>query len=63
MAEKMKSKICELDELAEKAGGYVSNITSKDTHYDLHKLINYCKKKGIEPADLTLRELNNFIIS
>lgn len=52
-----------LDDAAEKAGGYVANIVSKDTKYDLREMIKYCKSKGIEPIDLTLRELNRFIIN
>ncbi len=52
-----------LDEAAERAGGYVSNFTAQDIHYDLRKLAKYCKEKGIEPADLTLRELNQFIVA
>lgn len=51
-----------LDDAAEKAGGYVARFVEKDVHYDLRELIKYCKNKGIEPADLTLRELNEFII-
>lgn len=52
-----------LDELAEKAGGYVAPLSNKDTHYDYRKIGRYCKEKGIEPLDLTIRELNKFIIS
>lgn len=52
-----------LDDAAEKAGGYVAKFMHKDTQYDLRKMIKYCRDKGIEPIDLTLRELNKFIIS
>lgn len=62
MSETERKGMIELDEAAEKAGGYVSNILGKDTHYNLRKLISYCKEKGIEPADLTLRELSKFIL-
>ena len=51
-----------LDDAAEKAGGYVTNIIGKDVHYNLRELIKYCKDKGIDPIDITLRELRNFII-
>lgn len=52
-----------LDELAEKAGGYVAPLGNANTRYDYRKISKYCKEKGIEPLDLTIRELNNFIIS
>ncbi len=62
MSEEERAKMNALDEAAEKAGGYVLNMVNKDTKYNLRELIKYCKEKGIEPIDLTLRELNNFII-
>ncbi len=62
MSEEERKNMNVLDEAAEKAGGYVLNMVHKDTQYDLRKLVKYCKNKGIEPIDLTLRELNNFII-
>ncbi len=46
----------------EKAGGFVSAISEKNIEYDYRKIIAYCKKKGIEPIDLTIRELNTFIL-
>ena len=51
-----------LDEAAEKAGGFVSLVSGKDIHYDYRKINEYCKKRGIEPIDLTIRELNSFIV-
>lgn len=62
MTEEERRKMNALDEAAEKAGGYVLNMVNKDTQYNLRELIKYCKNKGIEPIDLTLRELNNFIV-
>ncbi len=55
-------KMRDLDEAAEKAGGFVSAISEKNIEYDYRKIIAYCKKKGIEPIDLTIRELNTFIL-
>lgn len=55
-------KMRALDEAAEKAGGFVSSINDKNIEYDYRKIIAYCKKKGIEPIDLTIRELNTFIL-
>ena len=52
----------ELDELAEKAGGYVAPLGDNKVHYDYRKISKYCKEKGIEPIDLTIRELNQFVI-
>lgn len=63
MSESERMNMNLLDEAAERAGGYVSNFISQDTHYDLKKLAKYCKEKGIEPADLTLRELHQFIVA
>lgn len=63
MSETERKNMMELDEAAEKVGGYVSNIIGKDTHYNLRKLTRYCKEKGVEPADLTLRELSKFIVA
>lgn len=51
-----------LDEAAEKAGGYLSPFIDSKTHYDYRKMIAYCREKGIEPLDLTIRELHQFII-
>ncbi len=50
-----------LEEAAEKAGGYVDPHPS-DIHYDLRAIAKFCKEKGIEPLDMTLRELDQFII-
>lgn len=52
-----------LDEAAEEAGGYVTNFLNHDTHINIRELAHYCKEKGIEPADLTLRELHRFIVA
>ena len=62
MSEIERKKLFALDDAAEKAGGYVVNMVDKDVHYDFKKLNNYCKEKGVEPADLPLRELSKFIV-
>lgn len=56
-------KMRDLDEIAEKAGGFTSMIASEDIHYDYRKINQYCKEKGIEPIDMTIRELNRFIVA
>ena len=62
MSEDDMKKMKELDAAAEKAGGFVSMLKSSDMHYDYRAIQKYCKEKGIEPVDLTIRELNSFII-
>ncbi|MBQ2967536.1 MAG: hypothetical protein IJE10_05400 [Clostridia bacterium] len=52
----------QLDEVAEKAGGFVSMLKSDEIRYDYRKILAHCKEKGIEPMDLTIRELNQFIV-
>ncbi len=62
MSEEERKKMIELDKVAEKAGGFVSTVKSKDVHYDYRAIDKYCKEKGIEPLDMTIRELNTFIL-
>lgn len=52
----------DFDEAAEKAGGFTSPVSAGDIHYDYRKINRYCKEKGIEPIDMTIRELNRFIV-
>ncbi|MBQ3266200.1 MAG: hypothetical protein IJH07_10535 [Ruminococcus sp.] len=52
----------ELDDLAEQAGGYVIPPGSDEVRYDFRKIIAYCKEHSIEPIDLTIRELGQFVI-
>ena len=57
-------KLSELDDAAAEAGGYVafnSNVEN-EPHYDYRAISKYCKEKGIEPLDMTIRELNSFIV-
>lgn len=51
-----------LDEAVERAGGYVSLPLKDNIHYDYRKLIAHCKDRGIDPIDLTIRKLDEFII-
>ncbi|MEE1503247.1 MAG: hypothetical protein UGF89_03245 [Acutalibacteraceae bacterium] len=51
----------ELDELADKAGGFVSQQSSS-VQYNYREINEYCKTRGIEPIDLTVRELSKFIV-
>ena len=61
MSESERTKIKQLDEAAEKAGGYVTFFLDKSIHVKIRELADYCRQKGIEPAVLTLRELHQFI--
>lgn len=62
MSETDRKKMIALDEAAEKAGGFTSQIKSEDIHYDYRAISEHCKQKGIEPIDMTIRELNQFIV-
>ena len=63
MSEQELRDMRELDELSEKAGGFVAHFMSDEVHYNYRKISEYCKKKNITPQDLTLRELRQFIVS
>lgn len=62
MSENEIREMRELDELAEKAGGFVIPMGNDSVHYDYRKISQYCKEKGIEPLDMTLRELSDFVV-
>lgn len=62
MSEFDRKKMIELDEAVEKAGGFVSALSSEDIRYDYRAIVKYCKEKGIEPVDMTIRELNSFVL-
>ncbi|MEI2988135.1 MAG: hypothetical protein V8T22_03570 [Oscillospiraceae bacterium] len=55
-------KMRDLDEAAEKYGGFTAPISDKNIHYDYREINRYCKEKGIEPVDMTIRELNKFVL-
>ncbi len=55
-------KMRDLDEAAENAGGFTSTFSANDIHYNYREISRYCKEKGIEPVDMTIRELNRFIV-
>lgn len=62
MSQEDIKKMNELDEAAEKAGGFTSTVLSENIHYDYRGINQYCKEKGIEPIDMTIRELNRFVV-
>ncbi len=63
MDERKWQEMRELDEAAERAGGYVSFMPNPKQHVKYRELLKYCKEKGIEPLDLTIREYNRFVIT
>ena len=63
MTEKERQDMRELDEIADRAGGYVSFLPDVKQHVDMRGILAYCKEKGIEPIDMTLREYNRFVIN
>lgn len=63
MSEQEIRDMRELDELAEKAGGFVAPASSDQVHYNYRKIAEYCKNKKIDPQDLTLRELQQFVVA
>ena len=62
MSQEEIRKMKELDEAAERAGGYTSTVSADSIHYNYREISRYCKEKGIEPVDMTIRELNRFIV-
>lgn len=62
MSEQDIRNMAELDEAADRAGGYVSPLFRDNVHYDYRKLLAYCKEKRIDPLDLTIRELDRFLL-
>ncbi len=61
MTDKDREDLRELDEIADRAGGYVSFFPDAKQHVDVRGILAYCKEKGIEPIDMTLREYNRFV--
>jgi len=50
-----------LDEVAEKAGGYVIQPKKSDVKYDFRAMSEYARKKGVMPKDLTADEEKMFL--
>lgn len=65
MSEKEFNEICNLDNIADNAGGFVDFNASSESeiHYDYRAILAYCKEKKIEPVDMTIREMQNFVIA
>lgn len=62
MSQEDIKKMKDLDEAAEDAGGFTSPVSANDIHYNYREINRYCKERGIEPVDMTIRELNRFVV-
>ncbi len=62
MSQEDIKKMRDLDDAAEKAGGFTSPVNADEVHYNYREINRYCKEKGIEPVDMTIRELNRFVV-
>lgn len=65
MSEKEFIQICELDDVADAAGGFVDFHPSSDSdiHYDYRAILAYCKERKIDPIDMTIREMQQFVLA
>ena len=50
-----------LDEVAERAGGYVAYPNDSTMEADYHAMSIYCRNKGIKPMELTEKEYQMFL--
>ena len=55
-------KLGELDDAADKAGGYVDFPFVPNTSYDYREMLKYCEERHISPTDLSINERNQFIV-
>ncbi|MBQ8135301.1 MAG: hypothetical protein IJ192_12990 [Clostridia bacterium] len=65
MTKKEFKEICNLDDIADEAGGFVDFNAASDSliHYDYRAIISYCREKNIQPIDMTIREMQQFVIT
>ena len=54
-------KICSLDDIIDQEGGLGLDPFG-DARYDYRAIIKHAKERNIEPIDMTIRELNQFVI-
>jgi len=54
-------KICSLDDVIDQEGGLGLDPFGS-THYDYRAIIEHAKERNIDPIDLTVRELGQFVI-
>lgn len=65
MSEKEFTQLCELDDIAEQAGGFVDFTPVYDdaVHYDYRAILAYCREHNMQPIDMTIREMQQFVIA
>ena len=52
-----------MDRIAEDAGGYVEDLCTPDEpHYEMRKLVEYCKNNRKQPYQLSEIELERFLV-
>ena len=57
------SDINEMDRIAVDAGGYVEDLCTPDEpHYEMWKLVEYCKNNRKQPYQLSEIELERFLV-
>ena len=62
----IKNKLYALDDAAEEAGGYVDQTSRAhigSVHYDYRAILHYCRENGIQSVDMTIREMQQFVIA
>ena len=60
------TQLYELDDIAEQAGGYVDSESSAhfgSVHYDYRAILSYCRENNIQPIDMTIREMQQFVVT
>ena len=62
MSDNERKAMVELDEIAEKSGGYVSPLFKDNVHYDYRKILAYCRERKMDPRDLKIKELDQFLV-
>jgi len=62
MTQEFMQKMAEIDEVAERAGGYLAPFSAKNRaiRHDYRALMKHCKERGIKPSSLTESELDSF---
>ena len=65
MTRKDVEEMYELDDIADEAGGYVDANSSPigSIHYNYRAILQYCREHNMQPIDMTIREMQQFVIS
>ena len=62
MSEKEFMDVCEPDNIADEADGFVAYhpTAENEVHYDYRAIIQYCRERGIEPLDMTILNIHGY---